>query len=114
MTLSAIYFYRSGRKKSSRVDRRNWIIRKKCVLNPGKAVRQAVEQKADNQARNRLENDVFFLWIFQLYLGLLDESKYDGTKYSMVEDVCAASVQPRPKKKWSSLKLWRGNQFLLI
>ena len=63
-------------------------------------------ERVHNQARKRLENDVLNLCdFFQLYLGLLDESKYDGTKYSMVEDVCAASVMPGPKKKWSSLKL---------
>ncbi|XP_068757938.1 fibroblast growth factor receptor 1-A-like [Montipora capricornis] len=52
-----------------------------------------------------IRKDLLSLIEKELYLGLLDESKYDGTKYSMVEDVCAASVQPRPKKKWSSLKL---------
>ncbi|XP_068757949.1 fibroblast growth factor receptor 1-like [Montipora capricornis] len=52
-----------------------------------------------------IRKDLLSLIEKELYLGLLDESKYDGTKYSMVEDVCAAaSVQPRSKKKWSSLK----------
>ncbi|XP_068715039.1 fibronectin type III domain-containing protein-like isoform X4 [Montipora foliosa] len=51
-----------------------------------------------------IRKDLLFLIEKQLYLGLLDESKYDGTKYSMVEDVCAASLMPRPNKKWSSLK----------
>ncbi|XP_068713187.1 fibroblast growth factor receptor 4-like [Montipora foliosa] len=52
-----------------------------------------------------IRKDLLSLIEKELYLGLMDESKYDGTKYAMVEDVCAASVQPRPKKKCSSLKL---------
>ena len=40
--------------------------------------------------------------IFQLYLGLLDQSKYDGSKYSKVEDL--VETVERPIKKWSSLK----------
>ncbi|XP_015776277.1 PREDICTED: tyrosine-protein kinase Src42A-like [Acropora digitifera] len=39
----------------------------------------------------------------ELYLGLMDQSKYDGTKYADVEDVVAA-VKPHPRSKWSSLK----------
>ena len=33
----------------------------------------------------------------------MDQSKYDGSKYSNVEDVVAAVDSP-PTKKWSSLK----------
>ncbi|XP_068759681.1 fibroblast growth factor receptor 1-like [Montipora capricornis] len=52
-----------------------------------------------------IRKDLLSLIEKELYLGLLDESKYDGAKYSMVEDVCAAvSAKPRSKKKWSSLK----------
>ncbi|XP_068748705.1 tyrosine kinase receptor Cad96Ca-like [Montipora capricornis] len=52
-----------------------------------------------------IRRDLLSLIEKELYLGLLDESKYDGAKYSMVEDVCAAaSVKPSSKKKWTSLK----------
>ena len=33
----------------------------------------------------------------------MDQSKYDGAKYSDVEDVVAA-VKPLTRNKWSSLK----------
>ncbi|XP_044176851.1 fibroblast growth factor receptor 3-like isoform X1 [Acropora millepora] len=39
----------------------------------------------------------------ELYFGLMDQSKYDGSKYSDVEDVVAA-VEPLSRNKWSSLK----------
>ncbi|XP_067020454.1 uncharacterized protein [Acropora muricata] len=39
----------------------------------------------------------------ELYLGLMDQSKYDGSKYSKVEDVVVAVDSPLTKK-WSSLK----------
>ncbi|XP_067023890.1 vascular endothelial growth factor receptor 3-like [Acropora muricata] len=39
----------------------------------------------------------------KLYLGLMEQSKYDGSKYSDVEDVVVA-VKPLTRKKWSSLK----------
>ncbi|XP_044179330.1 tyrosine kinase receptor Cad96Ca-like [Acropora millepora] len=39
----------------------------------------------------------------ELYFGLMDQSKYDGSKYSDVEDIVAA-VKPLSRNKWSSLK----------
>ncbi|XP_067041489.1 tyrosine kinase receptor Cad96Ca-like [Acropora muricata] len=39
----------------------------------------------------------------ELYLGLMDQSKYNGSTYCDVEDVGAA-VTSRSRKKWSSLK----------
>jgi len=33
----------------------------------------------------------------------MDQSKYDGSKYSDVEDIVAA-VKPLSRNKWSSLK----------
>ncbi|KAK2571226.1 Tyrosine kinase receptor Cad96Ca [Acropora cervicornis] len=39
----------------------------------------------------------------ELYLGLMDQSKYDGSKYANVEDLVETVERPI-KKKWSSLK----------
>ncbi|KAK2571273.1 hypothetical protein P5673_003853 [Acropora cervicornis] len=39
----------------------------------------------------------------ELYFPLMDQSKYDGSKYSDVEDIVAA-VKPLSRNKWSSLK----------
>ncbi|XP_044169649.1 tyrosine-protein kinase receptor Tie-1-like [Acropora millepora] len=39
----------------------------------------------------------------ELYLGLMDQSKYDGSKYANVEDLVETIERPI-KKKWSSLK----------
>ncbi|XP_067025573.1 tyrosine kinase receptor Cad96Ca-like [Acropora muricata] len=40
----------------------------------------------------------------ELYLGLLDHSKYDGSRYSNVEDLLENVDPPFKKKKWSSMK----------
>ncbi|XP_067023589.1 tyrosine kinase receptor Cad96Ca-like [Acropora muricata] len=40
----------------------------------------------------------------ELYLGLLDHSKYDGSRYSNVEDLVETVEPPFKKKKWSSMK----------
>lgn len=49
-----------------------------------------------NKLREFIENE--------LYLELLDHSKYDGSRYSNVEDLLETVEPPFKKKKWSSVK----------
>ena len=58
--------------------------------------------------------NLYYFYMLQ-YLPLVDDSKYDGTKYSRVEDmvaeakdderaVCGGTKENASRRKWSSLR----------
>ena len=46
---------------------------------------------------------IFISFKISVIFGLMDQSKYDGSKYSDVEDVDAA-VKPLSRNKWSGVR----------